>query len=97
VNCWIGVDHEDGRRIVRLAGELCVAQVADLLKVSNPSLEPMELDLSGLLRADAGGIAALQALRGRVSFTGTPAFIQLRLDSTPLGQVPGNRSGRSRR
>jgi ABC-type transporter Mla MlaB component len=57
----------------------------------------MELDLSGLVRADAAGIAALQALRGRVSFTGTPAFVQLRLDSRPRGQAPGNRSGRSRR
>jgi hypothetical protein len=91
VNCWIGVEEHDGRRIVRLAGEFRMEQVIELLTVCDPDRDPGELDLSELVWADTAGLEALQRLRNRgVSFVGTPAYIQLKLDSMARGRpVPG--------
>jgi hypothetical protein len=81
VNCWIGVHHDGSRRIVRLAGKLCLGLEAELLMVCNPSLEATELDLSGLVLADAAGITALRRLQSLgVSLVGVPEYIQLKLD-----------------
>jgi hypothetical protein len=82
VTCWIGVHRDGRRRVVRLAGELSLALVAELLMVCDPSLEATELDLSDLVLADAAGITALRRLQSLgVSLVGVPGYIQLKLDA----------------
>jgi hypothetical protein len=81
VDCWIGVTTEAGRRVVKLAGRLSMAQVPELM-IACTDDRAIELDLSDLVSADAAGIEALQRVRrAGASLTGTPGYIQLKLDS----------------
>jgi anti-anti-sigma regulatory factor len=82
VECWIGIEQEEGRRIVRLAGRLGEAQVPEMLKAcAQPG--PLLLDLSDLLSVDAAGLEALQRVRARgATLAGVPGYIQLQLEST---------------
>jgi hypothetical protein len=86
VDCWIGVETEDGRRNVRLAGRLSAAQVPELLLACTGRL-PLELNLADLVSVDAAGVDALKRLRrGGATLVGTPGYIQLKLDSGgPVG------------
>ncbi len=83
MDCWIGVEHEGDQWLVRLAGRLSGDQVPDLLKVCGEhGSDPVELELSDLLSADAAGIDALRRVRrAGALLTGTPAYIQLKLDT----------------
>ncbi len=88
MDCWIGVVTEAGRRIVRLAGRLSVAQVPELL-IACAADRPLDIDLTDLVSADAAGIEALQRVRrAGATFVGTPGYIQLKLDS----EISGPRS-----
>lgn len=83
VVCWIGVEHEGNQWLIRLAGRLSVDHVPDLLKVcGDHGSEPVEVELSDLLSADAAGIDALRRVRhAGAHLTGTPTYIQLKLDT----------------
>lgn len=88
MDCWIGVTTEVGRRVVRLAGRLSVAQVPELL-IACAADRALELDLTDLVSADPAGIEALQRMRrAGAMFTGTPGYIQLKLDT----EIGGARS-----
>jgi hypothetical protein len=79
VDCWIGVQRDNGTCVVRLAGSLTQAQVPELLGACEacPSLV---LDLSDLLHADGAGIDAVRQLRGSgASLVGASGYIQLKL------------------
>lgn len=81
VDCWIGVVQEVDRRIVRLAGRLCAAQVPELLRACGQG-SPLQLDLTDLVSADVAGVEALQRIRAKGgSLVGVPGYIQLKLDS----------------
>ena len=98
VDCWIGVVQQADRRIVRLAGQLSVAQVPELLDACAQAL-PIEIDLTDLVSADAAGIEALQRLRGRgATLVSAPGYLQLKIDSQagqPASLSPP-KSGRSK-
>ena len=82
MECWIGVEDERDRRIVRLAGRLAEAQVPELLMACSDAGR-LELDLTDLLSADVAGLEALQRVQARgATFVGVPGYIQLRL-ATP--------------
>ena len=83
MDCWIGVEHEGDRWLIRLAGRLSVHEVPDLLRVCGEHGEdPVKVELSDLLSADAAGIDALRRVRSAgAKLTGTSAYIQLKLDS----------------
>ena len=95
VDCWIGVDTEVDRRIVRLAGRLSVAQVPELL-MACAGAERVELDLTDLVSSDVAGIEALQRVRAQgARLLGAPGYIQLKLDSQGGGPTAGpSRPGR---
>ena len=81
VDCWIGVEQDGDRTVVRLAGALGAAQVPDLLLACSPC-GPLQLDLTDLISIDAAGVEALQRVRARGAIlTGAPGYIQLKLDS----------------
>ena len=81
VDCWIGVEDEGNRRLVRLAGRLSVAQVPELLGAC-ADVVPVQLDLTELVSVDVAGIEALQRLRGAgATLIGAPGYLQLKLDS----------------
>jgi hypothetical protein len=81
VDCWIGVVQDVDRRIVRLAGRLCAAQVPELLRACGED-SPLQLDLTDLVSADVAGVEALQRIRGKgANLVGVPGYIQLKLDS----------------
>jgi hypothetical protein len=92
VECWIGVVQEFDRRIVRLAGRLCAAQVPELLCACEDG-GALQLDLTDLVSADVAGIEALQRVRARgANLVGVPGYIQLKLDSpggTHISGPPG--------
>ena len=88
VDCWIGVDQLNDRRIVRLAGRLSVEQVPELLEACANALR-VEITLTDLIHSDVAGIEALQGLRRRgASLIGAPGYLQLKLDSFPAGPDP---------
>ena len=81
MDCWIGVDREGNRRIVRLAGRLTDAQVPELLRACAES-PGLDLDLSELVSADAAGIDAIRRIRvAGASLVGTHGYIQIKLDT----------------
>lgn len=81
VDCWIGVEQETDRRIVRLAGRLGVAQVPELLRACGAPGN-LQLDLTDLVSADVAGLEALQRARARgARLVGVPGYIQLKLDT----------------
>jgi hypothetical protein len=85
VDCWIGVVQETDRRVVRLAGRLCAAQVPELLRAC-AGAGPLQLDLTDLVSADIAGVEALQRVRAKgATLLGVPGYIQLKLDS-PAGR-----------
>jgi len=87
VDCWIGVVEEPGRRLVRLAGRLSVAQVPELLEACAQG-RPLEVDLTDLVSADPSGVEALQRLRrGGATLVGAPGYLQLKLDSMPAKPI----------
>jgi anti-anti-sigma regulatory factor len=83
VDCWIGIDQDGERSVVRLAGKLCAAQVPELLLACTQA-RPVQLDLTDLVSIDVAGVEALQRVRawGAV-LIGVPGYIQLKLDSPP--------------
>ena len=83
MDCWIGIEHAGNQWLVRLAGRLSVDQVPDLLKVCGEhGSDSVEVELSDLLSADVAGIDALRRVRrAGALLTGTPAYIQLKLDA----------------
>ena len=82
MECWIGVTTADNRRVIRVAGRLSVAHVAELLTAC-AGVESLELDLSDLVSADLAGIEALQRVRSNgATLVGTPGYIRLKIDST---------------
>ena len=88
VDCWIGVDQLNDRRVVRLAGRLSVEQVPELLEACANALR-VEITLTDLIHSDVAGIEALQGLRRRgVLLIGAPGYLQLKLDSPPAGSDP---------
>jgi hypothetical protein len=81
VDCWIGIDQEEGRRVVRLAGRLGEAQVPELFRACGEP-GPLRLDLSDLVSADAAGIDALQRIQARGAIlVRVPGYIRLQLAS----------------
>jgi hypothetical protein len=97
VDCWIGVENEADRRLVRLAGRLSVAQVPELLGACANSVS-IQIDLTDLLSVDTAGIEALQRLRNQgASLVGAPGYLQLKLDShqgASVGVPPPPRHGK---
>ena len=84
MECWIGVATEDNRRVVRVAGRLSAAHVAELLTACAGG-EVVELDLSDLVSADVAGIEVLQRVRSKgATLVGTPGYINLKLTSAVL-------------
>jgi len=83
VDCWIGVEHKGDQWLIRLAGRLSVDHVPDLLRVCGEhGSDPVKVELSDLFSADAAGIDALRRVRSSgVLLTGTPTYIQLKLDT----------------
>jgi len=98
VDCWIGIVQETGRRVIRLAGRLSVAQVPELFgECAKGGL--VELDLSDLVSADAAGIEALQRVRATgATLVGLPVYLQMKLDSASAAptQTPPSKSRRHR-
>jgi hypothetical protein len=85
---------QTGRRIVRVAGRLSIAQVPELLAACAPE-GPLALDLSDVVSVDVAGIEALQRVRaGGATLVGAPGYIQLKLDSTTGGPAPALPPGR---
>lgn len=86
MNCWIGVEHTGGRRIVRLAGAFNHQQVPELMRACAPHEGALELDLCDLVCADTAGIEALRRLgqQGAV-LVRIPGYIQLKLETRPEG------------
>ncbi len=85
MECWIGVVTEGERRIVRVAGRLSAAHVAEMLTACADSAV-LEIDLTDLVSADGAGIEALQRVRTRgATLVGTPGYIQLKLDLPSAG------------
>jgi hypothetical protein len=81
VDCWIGLDQEGDRSVVRLAGKLGAAQVPELLLACTRE-GPLQVDLTDLVAIDAVGVEALQRVRARGAILiGAPGYIQLKLDS----------------
>ena len=81
MDCWIGVETEAGRRVVRVAGRLSAAHVPELLTACADDRQ-LELNLTELMSADAAGIEALRRIRQKgATLSGTPGYIQLKLDS----------------
>jgi hypothetical protein len=67
--------------VVRLAGRLGEAQVADLFEACSRAKEPPLLELDDLVSADAMGVDALLRLKKRgVKFVGLPEYLRLKLD-----------------
>jgi anti-anti-sigma regulatory factor len=85
VDCWIGVDREGSRRIVRLAGRLTDAEVPELLRACAET-RSLDLDLSDLVSADCAGIDAIRRIRlAGASLVGTQGYIQIKLDTPSAG------------
>jgi hypothetical protein len=81
VDCWIGIEQEGDRRVVRLAGKLGAAQVPDLLLACTRS-GLLHVDLTELVSIDAAGVEALRRVRARGAIlSGASGYIQLKLDS----------------
>ena len=81
VECWIGVDQQIDRRVVRLAGRLSVEQVPALLSACAGDL-PIEIDVREMMSVDTAGIEALQRLRARgATVAGAAGYIQMKLDT----------------
>jgi len=69
------------RRLVRVAGDLSVAQVPDLLEACADSL-PVQLNLTDVVSVDVVAIEALQQLRSKGALLiGARRYLQLKLDS----------------
>jgi hypothetical protein len=81
VHCRIEIRDEKGRRIVRLAGRLGTAQVADLLEACSQTNQPPQLELDDLISADAMGIDALMRIeQSGGELVGLPEYLRLRLN-----------------
>jgi len=81
VDCWIGTVDDANRRLVRVAGDLSVAQVPDLLEACADSL-PVQLNLTDVVSVDVVAIEALQQLRSKGALLiGARRYLQLKLDS----------------
>lgn len=81
MDCWIGIDREGNRRIVRLAGRLTDAQVPELLRACAET-GGLDLDLTELVSADAAGIDAIRRIRvAGAALVGTHGYIQIKLDT----------------
>ena len=88
MNCWIGVERKDDRRVVRLAGEFKLPQVTELRRACAQEEGPVELDLRDLVSADTAGIDALRHLREQgVVFVRIPGYIELKLDTASAGSL----------
>ena len=67
------------RRLVRVAGDLSVAQVPDLLEACADSL-PVQLNLTDVVSVDVVAIEALQQLRSKGALLiGARRYLQLKL------------------
>jgi len=85
VACWIGIDQEPGRRIVRVAGRLRGEQVPDLLEACAGG-RSLEVNLSDIQSVDAIGIEALQRIRAAgAKLVSVPTYIQMKIDSSSEG------------
>ena len=74
MECWIGVATEGDRRMVRVAGRLSVAHVAELLTACAGNETPRNRPRRDLVSADLAGIEALQRVRSKgATLVGTPA------------------------
>jgi hypothetical protein len=81
VECWIGVDQQIDRRVVRLAGRLSVEQVPALFAACAGDL-PIEIDVREMMSVDVAGIEALQRLRAQgATVVGAAGYIQMKLDT----------------
>jgi len=81
VDCWIGTVDDANRRLVRVAGDLSVAQVPDLLEACADRL-PVQLNLTDVVSVDVVAIEALQQLRSKGALLiGARRYLQLKLDS----------------
>lgn len=81
MDCWIGVNQSQDRRVVKLAGRLTFAQVPELFMACH-EISHLELELSDLVFADAAGIEAIQRLRDSgANLVGVPGYIRLKLET----------------
>jgi hypothetical protein len=81
VQCRIEVRDENGRRVVRLAGRLGRAQVADLFEACSQTTLPPQLVLDDLVSADAMGIDALMRIeQNGGELIGLPEYLRLKLN-----------------
>jgi ABC-type transporter Mla MlaB component len=83
VDCWIGVQRDNDKCLVRLAGSLTHAQVPELLRACE-ACPSIVLDLSDLVNADTAGVDAVRQLRGSgASLVGASGYIQIKLGAQP--------------
>ncbi len=69
---------------IRVEGRLTAGNMADLQSELQAAGTPVELDLSGLISADAEGVRLLRALSAKgAKLPGLSAHIRQLLDTTP--------------
>ena len=92
----ITIDQESGIQIVRLAGWLEGADVAEFERVVGETSGSLHLDLAELRSADQVGVLLLKALHARgISFVGASPFIRLLLGIEPSRPPPGGEPERN--
>jgi len=85
------------RRLVRVAGDLSVAQVPDLLEACADSL-PVQLNLTDVVSVDVVAIEALQQLRSKGALLiGARRYLQLKLGLVNAAAPMGGQSLRELR
>jgi len=91
MNLRVTVIAEGDGTVLRVDGRLLGNGVAELIRVSVRDAQPLTLDLSGLLFADAGGVTALKELRARgARLRNVPPYVSLLLamEAKPHDVVP---------
>ena len=83
------IETSDGATtVLHVDGELLGEGVLELERVAG-GVRPLRLDLSNLLRADAGGLVALRRLAAAgVELANVPPYVALLLD-TSKSRTPG--------
>jgi hypothetical protein len=80
MNLRVTVIAEGDGTVLRVDGRLLGNGVAELIRVSVRDAQPLTLDLSGLLFADADGVTALKELRARgARLRNVPPYVSLLL------------------
>ena len=92
----IDIDANGTQTIIRIAGRLTSAAVAQLKEACDPFEVPFVIDLSNLFFADDDGINVITALADQgAQISGASPFVQLLLDSASRWESDAVLSGSS--